>query len=173
MCLSIRSDRHERQEREMTMEEMRYYLMNDQQFSSDVMTLHYNKAEFAASNQVSGTTPPVHCQYSVKLHILSLFFAPSSQFPFPSPLSPTSCLQVFMPRWARNVMQQLPGQRTLAEVKKLVMLLSNLKAFKHTFSSSGQEEFCHNCIYARWVCHEEGLHPNLPHLHTHLTCHYN
>ena len=55
VCLAIRSDRHEERRREMTMEEMHYYSMDDQKFSSDVMTLHYNKAEFAASNQVSET----------------------------------------------------------------------------------------------------------------------
>lgn len=55
MYLSIRSDRQEERRKEMTLEEMHYYFMNDQYFSSDVMTLHYNKAEFAASNQVRGT----------------------------------------------------------------------------------------------------------------------
>ena len=53
--LSIRSDRQEERRKEMTLEEMHYYLMDDQQFSSDTLTLHYNKAEFAASNQVRDT----------------------------------------------------------------------------------------------------------------------
>ena len=59
--------------------------------------------------------------------------------------------QVYIPKWALNVMQLSPQQRSESDVKRIVSLLRLFKGFKDKFSTEAQEEFGRNCEYTWYL----------------------
>ena len=60
---------------------------------------------------------------------------------------------VFLPLWARLVMEQDPERRSAASVQRLASLLRTIKKFNDNLDSEKQEEFCRFCQYAKLVVH--------------------
>jgi len=84
--------------------------------------LVFCKADFAATNRVSG-------ERNFSWHVLFLH------------------IQVYIPKWALNIMQLQPELRSKSDIKKLISLLRLFKGFKDKFSEDAQEEFCRHCQY--------------------------
>ena len=57
------------------------------------------------------------------------------------------CKQVYIPKWALDIMRQQPEFRSEPDVKRLVSLFRLFKSFKDKFSEDNQEEFCRHCEY--------------------------
>jgi hypothetical protein len=58
-----------------------------------------------------------------------------------------SASTVSIPLWARLVMEQDPFMRSDKSVKKLVILLRSLKAFRELLSNEKQDQYCRHCQY--------------------------
>ena len=62
-----------------------------------------------------------------------------------------STQQVYIPKWALDIMRLQPELRCESDVKRLVSLFRLFKGFKDKFSDDAQEEFCQHCHYTWYI----------------------